>query len=133
MPNTFDPGKLLVTFGVLILKGWAEGDMVTIEKLGPGDRLVVGSGGETARVRSRDKSYRVKCRLLDTSPINDALSLLVTVANNPELPLSCTDPDRPRTFICPDAFIEDKPGVTYSNNVAVREWAFICPTGDFVP
>ena len=73
MAETFDPGAVIMQFGPLLIQGFAEGDMIRVEPRSEGDTLAVGSGGETARVKSRDKSATVTAILMDTHPINIAL------------------------------------------------------------
>lgn len=126
MAETFDPGAVIMQFGALLIQGFAEGDMIRVEPRSEGDTLAVGSGGETARVKSRDKSATVTAILMDTHPINIALIAYHNLGNV-AAPLSVSDPARPRTAVCPDAFLTRIPGVTYSNGVPVREWVWLCP------
>lgn len=124
----WDPGQLKVTYGVIVITGFAEGSMVSIARNGDGDTSVTGTAGETARVRSRDQSARVTIRLMKTSPAAKALNLLINSGNPPQ-PLVITDLDEipPTTHVCPDAFLAREPDIDYAAELPVREYVVVCP------
>ena len=49
MAKTYDPGQVIITFGPIILEGYADGTFVSIEQNEQSFALTVGSSGEGVR------------------------------------------------------------------------------------
>lgn len=74
MIATYDPNEVIISVLGVTVTGYADGSFVDLEYDEDAFSLVVGAGGETARVRSQNRSATITLTLMQTSPINDALS-----------------------------------------------------------
>jgi hypothetical protein len=124
--STYDPQRLNLIWGVIAISGYADGSMVQISPQGDGVRAITGTAGETAFIETPNRQHEVMFRLMETSPINGALMLLFEAGNVPA-PLSLTSLSTGAGMIADAAKLERIPGVTYDNNVPVREWKLIVP------
>lgn len=120
----YDPGKVLATLGPLSLAGFADGSMIEVTPLGPGDQVTAGTSGENVLVRSRDRRHEVKVRIWSNSATATALAI-VWNAGNPIQPLVIKDLLSPRTDIAPECVIKQWPGKNYSNEPVVMEFVFV--------
>ena len=74
--GTYDPKKLLISFGPVLFSGLADGVFVTAVRNNQGSNLAVGSTGDAGRAISNDKSGLVTITLLQTSNVNGLLSAI---------------------------------------------------------
>jgi len=72
----YDPDKVLISFGGIIAKGFADGEFITVEQMADGFASVVGSDGEVARSKSNDRRVKVTVKLLQTSTTNAGWSAI---------------------------------------------------------
>lgn len=72
--GTYDPKKVLVTFGPVLFSGFADGTFINAARNNQGVNLGVGSTGDAARAISNDKSGIVTLTLLQSSKVNGLLS-----------------------------------------------------------
>lgn len=74
--GTYDPKKVLVTFGPVLFSGFADGTFINAARNNQSVNLAVGSTGDAARAISNDKSGIVTLTLLQSSIVNGLLSAI---------------------------------------------------------
>ncbi len=74
--GTYNPARVVTTWGPVLFRGFADGVFITAERNNPSSILTVGSTGDGARSISNDRSGIVTIVLLQTSVINAQLSAL---------------------------------------------------------
>ena len=74
--GTYDPKKVLVTFGPVLFSGFADGTFINAARNNQGVNLAVGSTGDAARAISNDKSGIVTLTLLQSSTVNGQMSAI---------------------------------------------------------
>jgi len=141
--KTYDPKKVIVTFGGVPLTGWADGTFIGVR--GSAERFTkkTGADGEVARARSNDDTHEVTVTLMQSSPSNTYLSTVMNIdrlTNMGIRPLSITDLSGSSLFFWPEAWIKKDPDVDYAKEVGDRAWAFDTGqigaqniNGDFIP
>jgi hypothetical protein len=122
---TYDPLKIVVTFGPLILSGYADGSFLTIDRTTDSFALIVGSSGEQARSRSNDRSAIATLKLLQTSLANDALSLQLQAdeLNGSGIsPFMVKDLRGNSLTLAKEAWIIKPPTQDFDRTIGPREW-----------
>jgi hypothetical protein len=125
--RTFDPKQVAITFGPLILTGFASGTFVNITRDGDTFEKHRGGDGGVDRVNTNVNDYRVTITLKQTSQSNLALSALLSsdqVNNSGVLPLIVKDVSGNSLFTAPQAWIAKDPDDEYSDTMSNREWMF---------
>lgn len=74
--GTYDPKKVLVTWGPVLFSGFADGTFITAVRNNQGVNLAVGATGDAARAISNDKSGIVTLTLLQSSVVNGLMSAI---------------------------------------------------------
>ncbi len=74
--GTYDPKKVLVSFGPVLFSGFADGTFINAARNNQGVNLAVGATGDAARAISNDKSGLVTLTLLQSSNVNALLSAI---------------------------------------------------------
>lgn len=129
MLSNYDPGLVVVTFGSLILSGYADGAMIAAQRDEDAYSKVVGSQGDTVRVRNRNRNGMVTVNLQQSSPINTALSAIAAldeVSNLGVKPLQIKDLNGTTLVAAPAAWIRKVADVALSQSAENREWIFDC-------
>lgn len=77
-PNfaTYDPAKVSLVYGAVIITGFAQDTMIRVERNTPTWSDTAGSDGFVTRAKSLDKRGTITVTLDMSSPTNDALSAL---------------------------------------------------------
>lgn len=75
-PRTFDPKKVIVTFGGAQISGYADGTFISIERNSDTFETVSGADGAVSRAKINDKTGTLTLTLKQTSPSNAILSAL---------------------------------------------------------
>jgi hypothetical protein len=125
--RTYDPKKVIVTFGPLIMTGYAEGTFITISRNGDLFESVRGSDGGVDRVNKNAGDFTVTLTLKQTSLSNDGLSLAVETdlrTNAGVLPLVVKDLRGTSLFVAGQAWIAKDPDDENSDSLSSREWRF---------
>lgn len=124
MVATYDPQKVVMTWGLLPVSGYADGTMITDTPEGDGVKGQIGTAGESAFVETPNRLHTVAFRLYETSPMNAALAALFDSGNVPA-PVTITSIGTGAQARGSAAKLERIPGTTYDNGVPVREWKLI--------
>jgi hypothetical protein len=125
--RTYDPKKVIVTFGVLALSGYMDGTFITITPEGDAFEKHKGADGSIDRVNKNSYSYEVSLVLKQTAPANVSLAALKyadQASNKGILPLTIKDFSGMSLFTANAAWIRKEPNVEYGDSIAGREWIF---------
>lgn len=123
--RTYDPKKVIVTFGPIIIGGYAEGTFITVA--GNGDKFEKsrGADGSVDRVNKNNKDYRVTVTIKQTSLTNDLLSAALVAdqdANTGVVPLTIKDLNGTTLFFATYSWIAKDPDDEFSDSLSTREW-----------
>lgn len=125
--RTFDPGQVALTFGALIVTGFADGSFVRFTPGSPAFTKLVGAQGDVTRVRSRNRTGRIEFTLQQTAPLNDVLSSLLILDQqgiSQVAPVALKDLLGTTSVIAEQGWIESVPDVEFSDSAVGRTWAF---------
>lgn len=131
--KTYDPAKLSIVFAGIPIQGFAEDTLVKVTRAEKSFNLKVGTTGEAARARNRNRSGTVTFTLLQTSASNDALS---SKLQEDELTGTGTGPllvadNLGTTVINGDqCFLEKPADVEFGKEIQAREWTVVVPDLD---
>lgn len=123
--RTFDPKLVIVTFGTVIMSGYADGTFVSIEPGGPAFEMQQGADGSINRTNKNMNHYIVTVTLQQTSITNDALSVIHNadkLLNTGKLPLNVEDIGGTSVFFAGVAWIEGDPTQDDADTAGSREW-----------
>lgn len=73
-PALYDPAEYAISFMGNIASGFAEGTFISIERTEDSVMMQVGTDGEVAIARNRNRSGTIKFTLQQTSSFNDVLA-----------------------------------------------------------
>lgn len=122
----YDPAQVIVNVGGVDISGYAAGTFVEMERNVDAVTLVVGSDGESTRVRSQNRSGMFKITLQQSSPSNDVLSALATNDENGDptavVPVLVKDANGTTLGQAKQAWIKKKPNSPFSDSAENREW-----------
>ena len=127
--RTYDPKKVIVTFGGVPISGFADGEFVNADRTNDMFTMVSGADGNATRSKSNDKTGTVQITLLQTSESNKYLSAIQIVdenANEGVLPLLISDVSGTSFVASPFAYIAKPVNVTEAKDVGNRVWTFQC-------
>ena len=125
--TTYDPKKVVVTFGGVPLTGFADGTFISIEPVEEAFTRVSGADGLVSRARSNDDGYEVTLTLQQTSLSNAVLSGIHNQdkrTGDGVKPLTVKDLRGEQLFFAEAAWIRQDPTVEYSKEIEEREWVF---------
>lgn len=125
--RTYDPKAIVVTFGPVILTGFAEGTFVAITRNGNKFEKVRGADGGVDRVNKNANDFGVTMTLKQTSLSNDALSAIMIqdgLSNTGKYPLTVKDLLGTTLFFAAQAWIAKDPDDELSDEMSPREWLF---------
>lgn len=102
---------------------------ITIAPTGPKSGMQVGSDGYGQHSLYADKSGKVTCRLLKTSPTNRLLSAMYAFqtasgANHGQNTLVITDTSRGDVVTCSQVAFAKAPDLTYAKEAGMVDWEF---------
>lgn len=130
--RNYDPGLYIVTFAGVIIRGFAEGSMIKIERAKDSYSMSVGAGGDVVRVKSRDRTGSVTVTLQSASPSNDALSAIIiadelgSTINAGVGALFVKDLNSNTVAAATNAWIRKITNVEAAMEHTSREWIFDC-------
>jgi hypothetical protein len=132
MPDTFvqtySPDRLSVTFGPLVISGFAKGSMVKVTRDGQQVTAVQGGDGRVARsVAAHDPLVAVEVQLLQTSEANELLGVMAETDRLTGLgvhPLKIVDLSGTTVYLLPQAWIAKRPDPEFGQEITNRTWTF---------
>jgi hypothetical protein len=129
--GTYDPKKVIVSFGGVEIHGFGESAMVSIAPMGDGTGSVVGCDGDVVRTISPDRRNEVTVTLLQSSSSNDYLSTIYArdqSQGDGVLPLIIKDLSGRLTFFDSLAWITNIPEAARTNNASDGEVEWVLHT-----
>ena len=124
---TYDPKKTVVTWGGVIVTGFADGSFISMTRSGDVFEKRKGADGSVDRINKNANDFTVQLTIMQTSPTNDALSALLLVdqsLNTSVLPLTVKDLSGTTLFFAPQAWIQKDPDDEFSDSLGSRQWTF---------
>lgn len=124
-----DPRDLIVTWGEIILDGFADGTFVTITYDNEAVVKTQGSQGFTVAMVSARDGGKITCVLSQASPINDRLSAIAALQRRKGVglikkPLVVTHKNGTTLAIGAEAWIMKVPDSPFADTHQNRDWAF---------
>lgn len=123
--RTYDPKLIIITFGPVIVSGYAEGTFLSIARNGDVFEKSKGADGSVDRINRNANDYSATLTLKQTSLTNDAFSLILKqdqLTNTGKYPLTVKDLNGTTLFFAPQAWIGKDPDPEYSDSLSAREW-----------
>lgn len=128
----YDPKEVhLIWGGIPVHNGAVNGTFITVEHNTPRWKLVKGTDGEGARVRTNDFSGKVELTIRSGSRVNDALSLSSAADDLTGLisvPLFLNDTNGSCLYTSPLSFLESPANNSFGVEEGSVTWTFICNT-----
>jgi hypothetical protein len=123
--RTYDPSKVRVLIGALVMTGFADGTFVKINRSGDAFDKKRGADGTVDRINKSAYDFEVDFSLKGTSPLNASLSgLLATdqLTNGAIFPLTIQDLSGNSLFEAPQAWIKKDPDQDFADSLNNRSW-----------
>ena len=127
--KNYDPSLVAVSFAGIPIQGYMDGTFVSIEREVETFTKHTGAGGDTTRVRSRNKSGTVTVTLQAASASNALLSAQHTLDELTGLgtgALLVKNINSTETYEASNAWIEKPPTVEAADTASGREWVIAC-------
>lgn len=128
----YDPKRVYLIFGGFpIHQGAAKGTFIIVERRVPSWRLVKGTDGEGARIRTRDFSATIQLTVRAGSWVNDLLSSVSAfddLSGLAVVPLMLRDGNGRSTYATDSAFIESPVDISYGDDESNNTWTIVCNT-----
>jgi len=126
--QTYALRDVYLVIGSTIVDGYADGDAISVE-FPPSFSTQVGAGGATTRSRNNDRTATLTVRLQQKSLSQIGLAATAALDRATGLatvPIVLSDTSGNELFACPQAYLEQRPGMTFAQDSGVREWVFKC-------
>ena len=130
--STYDPTKLTVIVGGVIVSGFTDGDYITAKRDEDLYTKRVGADGHVARSRNGNKSGTIEIKLLQGSPAVSELSALVALDNfffdgDILIPISIVSPgDGAELVSSSQSWLKTAPEMVFGKEVSERSFVFDC-------
>ena len=127
--GVYDSKQVSVTFGPILITGYADGTFISVEQNEDSFSLLVGADGDACRSKSNNRSARVTLTILQSSPANDLLSALhnedvLSPSGDGVQPLMVKDNSGRTICAAERAWIVKPPTTEYAVESGSREWLF---------
>lgn len=133
MLKTYDPALVILTYGGIPIKGFADGTFIVVERSNDAFTKTSGADGRVSRAKSNDKSGTVTVTLAQTSSSNDVLAGFAKqdeLSNTGVKVLNCKDVGGRSTHFSSAAWIRKVPNAEYGKEISNREWVLDCDNLD---
>lgn len=123
--NSYDPKKVIITFGGVPITGFTDGTFIQVDPNAETWTKSVGADGEVIRSRNNDNTHTVQITLQQSSVSNNYLSTVMTadkISGRGMLPLTITDMNGTTLHFWPQAWIQTDPSWGYSKENTERQW-----------
>ena len=130
--STYDPTKLTVIVGGVIVTGFSDGDFITAKRDEDLYMKRVGADGHVARARNGNKSGTIEIKLLQSSPAVTQLSSLVALDNfffdgDILIPIAIVSPgDGAELVASTQSWLKTAPEMVFGKEVGERTFVFDC-------
>lgn len=123
--KTLDPKEISIIVGAHIVKGYADGTFVQVERDEDAFSFAGGADGLGTRVKNANRSGTITITLQQTSESNEFLSAQAIAdqeTGRGELPVFIKDSSGKDLHFAETAWIQKMPSASYSKEVENREW-----------
>lgn len=124
--STYDPAKVVVTFGGVPISGFADETFVSIKRSNGGAFAKKrGADGKVERINKGSYDFTVGITLQQTSSSNltfDAAMKADMLSNSGKAPLSVTDLNGVTMLTAPEAWVNEDPSVDLGSDTSSRKW-----------
>ena len=123
--RTYDPQQVVITVDGTAIGGYADGTFISIEREEESFSKVVGADGAAARSKATNRSARITLTLMQTSPSNEFLSMLLARDernNSGVFAVIVKDNSGSSRFFSATGWIAGLPTVEYGKEISNREW-----------
>jgi hypothetical protein len=130
--STYDPTKLTVIVGGVIVSGFIDGDFITAKRDEDLYMKRVGADGHVARSRNANKSGTIEITLLQSSPAVNEIAALVALDNflfdgDILIPISVLSPGTNAELVAStQSWLKTPPEMVFSKEVGDRKFIFDC-------
>lgn len=122
--GTYDPEKLIVLLDDTIVFGFAEGDMVVVERSEDFSNEYVGSKGEVSRAINRNATGTITIRLQHNSPFIHIIEGWANADYPPVVNFTVKDPASSAMFGSALCWLKTDASHNYGNEIGEREYVF---------
>lgn len=130
--STYDPTKLTVIVGGVIVSGFSDGDYITAKRDEDLYTKRVGADGHVARARNGNKSGTIEIKLLQGSPAVSEIAALVALDNflfdgDVLIPISIVSPGTAAELVVStQSWLKTAPEMVFGKEVGERTFVFDC-------
>ena len=130
--TTYDPTKLNVIVGGVIVSGFSDGDFITAKRDEDLYMKRVGADGHVARARNGNKSGTIEIKLLQSSPAVNELAALLALDNflhdgDKLVAITIASPgDGAELVATSSAWLKTPPEMIFGKEVGERVFVFDC-------
>ena len=130
--STYDPTKLVVIVGGVIVSGFIDGDFITAKRDEDLYMKRVGADGHVARARNGNKSGSIEIALLQSSPAVNEIAALVALDNffydgDILIPISILSPGtNAELVVSTQSWLKTPPEMVFAKEVSDRKFIFDC-------
>jgi hypothetical protein len=130
--STYDPTKLVVIVGGVIVSGFIDGDFITAKRDEDLYMKRVGADGHVARARNGNKSGSIEITLLQSSPAVNEIAALVALDNffydgDILIPISILSPgNNAELVVSTQSWLKTPPEMVFAKEVSDRKFIFDC-------
>ena len=120
----YDPSKVTLTLGTLLVEGYMEGTMISVSWLADNVSLAMGSQGVGAMIPSNNMSAEITINLQQTAASNTRLTAIFGINRTGlAVPLSLRDGSGASLLAAATAWIKKLPDTGFSGNgIEARTW-----------
>lgn len=127
----YDPNRFFVSLAGIPISGWAEGEMINVDRETDDFDDVCGTDGEVTRSMSNDNRATITIRLMQTSPTNALLSILRTLDKSTPNgagvgPFLAREIGGTTQLMAEKAWIAKSPPSSWDKTAKEREWKIRC-------
>lgn len=125
--RTYQPDLVSVTFGALIMTGFAQDSMITVARKTPTWTSTVGSQGYVTRAKTLDRRGDITITLDMSSPSNDDLMSLFNAdekTGKGALSFIMVDGSGSTVVSAPAAWIVQPATIEMGGAITARQWTF---------
>lgn len=125
--HVYDPDQVTIAIAGIPMRGYADGEFLTIEMETDAFADVCGSSGEVVRTRSNDRRATAVIKLLAASGSNDLLSAIYNTDQNAQNgagvgAFMVRDRTGRSLFSATNCWISKAPNVSFDKTPGSREW-----------
>ena len=130
--STYDPTKLTVIVGGVIVSGFIDGDFISAKRDEDLYNKRVGADGHVARARNANKSGTIEITLLQSSPAVNEIAALVALDNfffdgDILIPISILSPGtNAELVVSTQSWLKTPPEMVFAKEVSDRKFIFDC-------